>query len=72
PGAIWFEGGVWDEVKKGRLEQYQATLARIPLGRFGAPEDVARAAVFLASPAASYASGVNLIVDGAVSRRVNF
>jgi NAD(P)-dependent dehydrogenase (short-subunit alcohol dehydrogenase family) len=38
--------------------------AIVPAGRRGAPEDVAAAAVFLASPAASYINGVALPVDG--------
>lgn len=38
--------------------------ARIPLRRFGEPEDIARAALFLASDDASYITGVNLPVDG--------
>jgi meso-butanediol dehydrogenase/(S,S)-butanediol dehydrogenase/diacetyl reductase len=38
--------------------------ARIPLGRVGEPEDIARAALFLASDEASYITGVNLPVDG--------
>ncbi len=40
-------------------------LREIPAGRFGEPEDVAAAALFLASPAASYVSGVSIPVDGA-------
>ncbi|MBI4182671.1 MAG: SDR family oxidoreductase [Proteobacteria bacterium] len=39
-------------------------LERIPLGRYGRPEDIANAAVFLASEAASYITGHTLIVDG--------
>ena len=39
-------------------------LARIPAGRWGVPQDVAGAAVFLASPAADYVSGHVLAVDG--------
>jgi NAD(P)-dependent dehydrogenase (short-subunit alcohol dehydrogenase family) len=38
--------------------------ARIPLGRIGTPEDVADAAVFLASDAARYITGQQLVVDG--------
>jgi len=42
----------------------QAILARIPAGRWGAPADLAGAAVFLASPASDYVHGSILVVDG--------
>lgn len=42
----------------------QRILARTPLGRLGEPRDVAEAAVFLASDAASFVTGVSLAVDG--------
>lgn len=42
----------------------EALLSRIPLSRFGQPEDVANAVVFLASPQASYITGTTLHVNG--------
>ncbi len=42
------------------------------MGRLGAPEDVAKALAILASSAASYITGVNLVVDGGFTKRVQF
>lgn len=71
PGPIYFPGGVWHRRKQEGHPMYARAMERVRLGRLGAPEDVARAAVFLASPAARHVSGANLIVDGAFTRRVN-
>jgi 3-oxoacyl-[acyl-carrier protein] reductase len=45
-------------------ERRTAALERIPLGRFGTPEEMARIALFLASPLASYVVGQTLLADG--------
>jgi 3-oxoacyl-[acyl-carrier protein] reductase len=42
----------------------EGALARIPLGRLGTPQDMAGAALFLASPLASYIIGQTIVVDG--------
>jgi 3-oxoacyl-[acyl-carrier protein] reductase len=47
-------------------ERRRAVAASTPLGRWGTPEDVAGAAVFLASPAASFMTGQSMLVGGGV------
>ncbi len=47
-------------------EELAKQIAEIPLGRIAQPEEFARAAVFLVSPAASYITGVMLNVDGGI------
>jgi NAD(P)-dependent dehydrogenase (short-subunit alcohol dehydrogenase family) len=71
PGQIHFPGGVWHRREQAGDPMVAKALARIRLGRFGRPEDVARAVAFLASPAAGFVSGANLVIDGAFTRRVN-
>jgi NAD(P)-dependent dehydrogenase (short-subunit alcohol dehydrogenase family) len=49
----------------GLIEKFEEEmLAGIPLGRFGAPEDLKGVVIFLASPAASYVTGQTIVVDG--------
>ena len=45
----------------------EAFMRRIPLGRPGEPEDVARPVLFLPSDDARFVTGVNLAVDGGIS-----
>lgn len=72
PGTIFFEGGVWDNRRKADPEFFNNALAQNPMGRMGTPQEVANAVAFLASPAASFISGTNLVVDGALTRRVQY
>jgi 3-oxoacyl-[acyl-carrier protein] reductase len=72
PGQIYFKGGVWNVVEQTAPERFKQQLARNPLGRQGTPQEIASAAVFLASPVSSFTTGSNLVVDGAISNRVNF
>ncbi len=61
PGLIWREG--LDEAWPDGVRRYREA---VPLGRLGRPEDVADACLFLASPAARWITGANLVVDGGV------
>ena len=60
PGAI--DGGMTDEVRDTR--ERERLRAQHPIGRFGTPEEVAEAAVWLLSDAASFTTGATLRVDG--------
>lgn len=64
PGSIEFPGGVWDRRKTDNPALYNATLASIPFGRMGLPEEVANVALFLASPQASWVTGQTIAVAG--------
>ncbi len=72
PGTVYFKGGVWHMIEQNMTERYNAAMKANPTGRMGTPQEIANAAVFLASPASSFTTGANLIVDGAITSRVNF
>ena len=72
PGNTYFEGGVWNMIRDNNPELYKTALALNPTGRMGTPQEMANAAVFLASRAASFITGTNLVVDGALTRGVQF
>ncbi len=62
PGPV--ESRMLDDWPPGQRE---TQLERIPLGRFGRPEDIANAVVFLASDAAAYIQGTHLDVNGGLN-----
>jgi 3-oxoacyl-[acyl-carrier protein] reductase len=72
PGTVYFKGGVWNMVETNSPDYFKQALERNPTGRMATPQEIADAAVFLASPVSSFTNGINMLVDGAISRRVNF
>ena len=72
PGPVEYPTGNWEAIKGAMPDFYNGTVAQMPMGRLGAPDEVARAVVFLASPASSYTTGTNIIVDGGYTKRVQF
>lgn len=72
PGTVYFKGGVWHMVETNMPDMFKATMARNPMGRMATPQDIANATVFLVSPASSFTTGINMLVDGAITSRVNF
>jgi len=59
-----FQGGITVPAYAASKGRNTSILARIPTGRWGEAEDIAGAAVFLASPASNYVNGHILTVDG--------
>ncbi len=72
PGTVYFKGGVWNMIEQNTPKRYEDAMRRNPTGRMATPQEIANAAVFLASPVSAFTTGSNLVVDGAISNRVNF
>jgi len=72
PGSIIEDGNTWGRQRDAGSERYKRTLARNPMGRMGTPQEVAACVAFLAGAPASFVSGTNLIVDGAITTRVQY
>jgi NAD(P)-dependent dehydrogenase (short-subunit alcohol dehydrogenase family) len=52
------------EARRADPEQFQLMLSRIPIGRYGKPEDVAYGVLYLASDESSFVTGSELVIDG--------
>jgi NAD(P)-dependent dehydrogenase (short-subunit alcohol dehydrogenase family) len=72
PGNTYFEGGVWHQIERNMPELFNHALSLNKTGRMATPQEVATASVFLASPVATFITGTNLVVDGALTNRVQY
>lgn len=72
PGPILHEGGEWERIRAVKPALFEMASKLSVLGRLGTPEEVARAVVFLCSPAAAYITGANLRIDGGAVKTANF
>ncbi|MFT5314143.1 MAG: 3-oxoacyl-[acyl-carrier protein] reductase [Shewanella sp.] len=70
PGPIYVKGGAWEFVENEMPELYTSTLTQIPMGRMGTAEEVAQLVTFLASPAASFITGSNYVIDGGLCKGI--
>jgi 3-oxoacyl-[acyl-carrier protein] reductase len=70
PGNTYFDGGVWAQIETGNPDLFSMALGLNPTGRMGTPQEMANAVAFIASPRASFITGANLVVDGALTKGV--
>jgi len=60
----WIQSEMLDRALSGDPARRQKIIGRTPMGRMGAPDDIAWAAIYLSSPAAKFVTGVILPIDG--------
>ena len=72
PGNTYFEGGVWHQIEQNMPELFEQAMSLNKTGRMATPQEVATATVFLASQVATFITGTNLVVDGALTNRVQY
>lgn len=72
PGNTYFPGGVWSGIESENTELFEYAMGLNPTGRMGTPKEIAWGVVFASSPLASRMSGANLLLDGALTRGIQF
>jgi 3-oxoacyl-[acyl-carrier protein] reductase len=70
PGNVYFAGGIWAWIEENNPALFKQAMDLNPSGRMATPEEIGRGIAFLASPASSFTSGTNLVIDGALTRGV--
>ena len=72
PGPVYIDGGSWDMIKTHMRPLYDQTIQAVAMGRLGTGEEVAKAIAFVASPACPFMIGANVVIDGGVTKRVQY
>ncbi|MGI9228863.1 MAG: SDR family NAD(P)-dependent oxidoreductase [Gammaproteobacteria bacterium] len=72
PGPVYFAGGAWEMIETSNKKFFDSTMRKIPVGKMVTPEEIARTVAFVASPAGSGITGINLVVDNGYTKRVQF
>lgn len=70
PGNTYFEGGIWQNIEQNNKALFDEVMGMNPMGRMASPQEIAQGVVFLASPASSFTTGTNLVIDGALTKGV--
>jgi NAD(P)-dependent dehydrogenase (short-subunit alcohol dehydrogenase family) len=71
PGSTLFDGGGWDRVRQEQPALWDGLVKQFPFRRLVTAEEVARAVIFVASPAGSGVNATHLIVDGGQHKGVS-
>jgi NAD(P)-dependent dehydrogenase (short-subunit alcohol dehydrogenase family) len=67
----WIDTGSWQKVSRRRQTKLRVIDGlQHPAGRVGKPEDIAEAAVFLASAKSGFTTGANFVIDGGMTRKM--
>jgi 3-oxoacyl-[acyl-carrier protein] reductase len=72
PGNVYFKDGIWHYIEQNMPDLFKQALSLNPTGRMATAEEIGRGIVFLASPASSFTMGTNLVIDGALTKGVQF
>lgn len=72
PGNTYEPGGVWAGIEQGNPELFALAMGLNPTGRMGTAQEIASSVVFLSSPLSSRTTGANLLIDGALTRGIQF
>ncbi|GEP26135.1 MULTISPECIES: SDR family NAD(P)-dependent oxidoreductase [Cryobacterium] len=72
PGNTYHAGGVWESLETSDTDFFTEAVGLNPTGRMGTPQEIAASVVFLSSPVSSRTTGANLLIDGALTRGIQF